>query len=110
MDIIATCKQYAIDLRDVGGCAITVTLDKDVNAELQFTHNVWPDGVPVSKMFDRNGDVSIHMMAGTVLHGVVYTGRRTHMDICEFWYVDAWYRTYMVNDDGTVFGCNSSPI
>lgn len=96
-DPIAACKSYADDNE---GVPVTFTLDKDLDDHFQYSGSTWDDGAPVAKMFERNDAIPLHVPKGTTLHGVVYTGRASGHQLCEFIYGQAWYRTYAVDDDG----------
>jgi|SRR5579863_6467924 len=113
MDTIAACRAYAIENRDAGGVARSVVLTEDVDTHCEYTKSMWEDGVPETKMFERNGSIPLHIPAGATLHGVSYVGRASGHHIFEFVYGKAWYRTYMVDDEPEatlVFGCKSTLI
>jgi hypothetical protein len=109
-DTIAACRAYAAENQDAAGVAVSVVLTEDVDTHCSYTSSTWNDGRPESKMFERSGSVPLHIPAGAELFGVCYVGRATGANIFEFIYGQAWYRTYMVDDGGTIFGCKSTLI
>lgn len=110
MDAIAACKAYAKENDDASGVALSVTLDHDVNARLEWA-DTWEDGVPETKLFERNSTAPLHIPSGTTLHGVAYVGRASGHTLFEFVYGEVWWRTYHVEEDrSAVFGCKTTMI
>lgn len=97
-DIIEACKQYAKDNADANGQAMELELPDDLNETVQYTSNLWPDGVPVTKMFERNRRVRLMIAKGTKLQGVTYTGRASGSEIFEFLWKGSWYRSFTLSD------------
>jgi hypothetical protein len=98
-DVESACKQYALDNEDAGGYVAKLTFEEDHRDFVKYTSDTWKDGVPVTKMFERNSEISLFIPAGTTVMGVVYTGRATGQELFEFVYGGVWYRTYAYIDD-----------
>lgn len=91
MDIEAAIRSYTSDLSQQRGTPVEVTLDRDRHVTLEWTSSMWDDGVPVTKMFRRNPDVSLRLPAGTKLRGVQYEGCITGQDMFDFYLNGVWY-------------------
>lgn len=91
MDIEAAIRSYAADLSRQRGTPAEVTLDRDRHVVLKWSSDTWEDGVPVTKMFQRNPNVSLRLPAGTKLRGVQYEGCATGQDMFSFYLNGAWY-------------------
>jgi len=91
MDIEAAIRSYASDLSRQWGTPVEVTLDRDRHVTLEWTSDMWEDGVPVTKMFRRNPSVSLRLPAGTKLRGVQYEGCATGQDMFSFYLNGVWY-------------------
>jgi len=91
MDIEAAIRSYAADLSRQWGTPAEVTLDRDRHVTLEWTTNMWEDGVPVTKMFRRNPGVSLRLPVGTKLRGVQYEGAATGQDMFDFYLNGVWY-------------------
>lgn len=91
MDIEAAIRSYAADLSRQCGTPVEVTLDRERRVTVAWTSDIWEDGVPVTKMFRRNPDVTLRLPAGTKLRGVQYEGCATGQDMFSFYLNGVWY-------------------
>lgn len=91
MDIDTAIRSYAADLSRQWGTPAEVTLDRDRRVTVEWTSDMWEDGVPVTKMFRRNPDVTLRLSAGTKLRGVKYEGAVTGQDMFSFYLNGVWY-------------------
>ena len=91
MDIEAAIRSYTADLSRQWGTPAEVTLDRDRHVTVEWTSDMWEDGVPVTKMFRRNPDVTLRLPAGTTLRGVLYEGAVTGQDMFSFYLNGVWY-------------------
>jgi hypothetical protein len=91
MDIEAAIHSYAEDLSRQWGTPAEVTLDRDRHVVLKWSSDTWEDGVPVTKMFHRNPNVSLRLPTGTKLRGVQYEGCATGQDMFDFYLNGVWY-------------------
>lgn len=71
------------------------TLQDAHDVDASWTTNVWDDGVPVTKMFHRNGEVPLHLPEGTKLKGVRYVGQASGCQMFDFVYGHSWYSIAM---------------
>ena len=74
---------YAAENADAGGEVVTVTVKEDTDFDC-VQAGIWPDGVPITKDFERNEDWCLPIAAGTILTGVRYRGRASGSSIFEF--------------------------
>lgn len=84
-------ERYAQDNAQQGGRIVEVTVTEDMDLDVMWTDATWEDGVPVTKYFGRNPEISLHLPKGTVLKGVTYTGRSSGSTIFDFPYGKMWY-------------------
>jgi hypothetical protein len=87
----ATFAKYAADNADAAGRVYEVTLTDDVDVEARISRSTWEDGVPVTKQFERNDPVDLHIPAGQKIKGVTYVGRASGCAVFDFPYGQAWY-------------------
>lgn len=98
----ATFTKYAADNEDACGRIHEVTLTEDVDVEACISRSMWEDGVPVTKQFERNDPVDLHIPAGQKIKGVAYVGRATGTPVFDFPYGQAWYSCR--GSDAAAFG------
>lgn len=92
MDTKAAIRAYYEDLsREAPAKQVVCTLDHDRHVTLQWTSDMWEDGIPVTKKFNRNPPVSLRLSRGTILHGVLYEGLATSQDMFDFYLNGVWY-------------------
>ena len=91
MDIDTAIRSYTADLSRQSGTPAEVTLDRDRHVTVEWTSDMWEDGVPVTKMFRRNPDVTLRLPSGTKLRGVKYKGAVTGQDMFSFYLNGVWY-------------------
>lgn len=76
------------------GKIVECVLEDDLDLrDVQFTSNMWDDGVPVTKMFDRNPTIDVSIPKGTHLKGVTYVGRATQAQMVDFYWAGMWIST-----------------
>ena len=102
-DVIKACESYTKENLDASGQRAHAVLDEDCTAFLEYSSDVWEDGAPVAKMFERNDLLRVKLPCGVTLNGVIYYGRVSEHMIFEFVYNYVWYRTY-VDHENMVFG------
>ena len=92
MDTEAAIRSYYEELSQATAAKqVVCTLDSDQHVTLQWTSDMWEDGVPVTKMFNRNPPVSLRLSRETILHGVLYEGFATSQDMFDFYLNGVWY-------------------
>lgn len=88
----AACRQHAKDHYDLNGKVVEVILKNDFKQTVNYTSETWDDGVPVTKMFNRNDDITLYISKGTVLKGITYVGKVSESLIFEFYHNGTWYQ------------------
>jgi hypothetical protein len=91
-NVMAACKAYAQELHEQGAEVVTCTLDTNLDDEVPWAPT-WGNGVPETKMFNRNDHAPVFVRAGETLTGVSFTGNSGRM-IFDFIRGSYWFRVY----------------
>jgi len=91
MNVNKACAAYADENKRLNAVVFDLVMTEDYTGDFAWTSDKWTDGVPVTKMFDRNEPITLELDAGTRLRGIAYVGNATGSNIIDFVLNGVWY-------------------
>lgn len=91
-DLNISLEKYREENESQGGRIVEIRIRETMELKARWTTDTWEDGVPVTKMFHRNGMISVRLEVGTIIRGVAFCAwNNRHIAVLDFYYGGMWY-------------------